>query len=83
MLQISKLLQRFNTISVASTAKRATIASILKDVTNGVVDEKNIRTQSKMVTIQTNPLIKNVITIKKQEILRRLREKGLDIEDIR
>jgi len=75
MFNIEGFLERFRSFTPPNNVIREAVIGILKKETGVLVDKKHISVVNNIVYVKTKPIIKNEVFIKKQEILKELREK--------
>lgn len=85
MFNIGNYLQKFSSLIIDSKALKRSILSVIYDVIGVELKEKDIDLQKSILYIKTTPLIKNEIYLKKDLILKQLKEKSslVNITEIR
>ncbi len=85
MNNLSSYLKKFKLILTSNADVKEVIVSIILEVTKGKIEPKDIDIKNKIVYIKCRPSIKNEIFIKKEQILKQLKEKieNLVIKDVR
>ncbi len=83
MFNISTYLSKFKTLGMGEIASKELVLEVLREIVKVSLTRKEIKIQNKIAYIQTNPLVKNQIYIKKAAILESLLKKGQELKDIR
>ena len=84
MFNISQYLEKFKNVGLGERRGKEVIVSSIKEILNLDLDGKNISVKNGEIIFKVSPAIKNAIFIKKEAILKRLKEKSVEyIEDIR
>ena len=84
MFNIASYLDKFKNIGLGERLLKEAIRSSVKEVLNFDLEVKNILVKNGEVILKVSPAIKNAIFIKKDSILKRMAENGVEnIEEIR
>ena len=84
MFNISQYLEKFKNIGQGERQIKEVIVLCIKNIVGIEIEGKNIIIKNGEVIIKASPAIKNAIYIKKEDILQRLKEKGIEnVGDIR
>ncbi len=83
MFNIAAYLDKFKNLGLGERLLKEAIRTSVKEILSFDLDTKNILLKNGEVTFKVSPSIKNAIFIKKNAILKRLAENGVEnIEDI-
>lgn len=85
MQEIKDLLTRFKNILHTEESKKSSIIEIIKECTSVALEPKELEIKSNQIYINTKPINKSQIFLKKEEILNKLRDlpQKQIIQDIR
>ena len=82
MFDIAKYLEKFKVMGNSRHFSRNLVVETIQTVCGITLDPKNIEIKDGLVRIQSKPIIKNEIFLKKAKILTLLKEKNLVVQDI-
>ena len=83
MFNIATYLEKFKNIGSSENSIKDIIISSLNEILKITVTRKEIRLQNGTAYIQTSPLVKNQLYIKKDSILSHISQKTDKVKDIR
>lgn len=83
MEKIADYLKKFSILLNSEYHKRDLVIAEIKNTIGISLDKKTIQIKNMVVSIQTNPITRNSIHIKKRQILKNLAVKGCQLTDIR
>lgn len=78
MFNIASYLEKFKNIGLGERLLKEAIRSSVKEVLNFDLETKNILVKNGEVIFKVSPAMKNTIFIKKDSILKRMAENGVE-----
>jgi hypothetical protein len=76
MFDIGKYLEKFKTLSFSRNYFKNIVVEAVKEFCKIEIDTKNINIKEGVVRVNERPIVKNEIFLKKEKILRLIKEKS-------
>lgn len=83
MIEIKELLYRFEKILGHEVVKIGLVQNTIKNLTNINLKKEDIKVKGLVLVLNTKPIYKNEVLLKKDLIIKTLEEEGLKINEIR
>ncbi len=83
MFNIKEYLEKFQKLGLSDKENKEIISQTLLEILGIKINTRELEIKDSVLYIKTNPIIKNSLFIKKDRIIKTLKEKGVNVLELR